>query len=158
MAEGHAVHGIAGRLRQLVGARVRSSSPNGAFEAEVFDRRVIADAQAVVLWTAGVRSDIRVDTGGLKSMLRGGSGEMLQMAFTGEGYVLLRAGAITAEQIQAVLDTRTGNATSASSPTSSIARPPVDRSCFWLKTVGAALSWISVFHSAQSGHCPCQRE
>ena len=47
MAEGHAVHGIAGRLRQLVGARVRSSSPNGAFEAEVFDRRVIADAQAV---------------------------------------------------------------------------------------------------------------
>ena len=49
-----------------------------------------ADAQAVVLWTAGVRSDIRVDTGGLKSMLRGGSGEMLQMSFSGEGYVLVQ--------------------------------------------------------------------
>jgi len=34
--------------------------------------------------------DIRVDTGGLKSMLRGGSGEMLQMAFGGEGYVLIQ--------------------------------------------------------------------
>lgn len=49
-----------------------------------------ADAQAVVLWTAGVRSDVRVDTGGLKSMLRGGSGEILQMAFSGEGYVLVQ--------------------------------------------------------------------
>ena len=47
MAEGHAVHGIAGRLRQFVAQPVRSSSPNGAFEAEVFDRRVISDAQAV---------------------------------------------------------------------------------------------------------------
>ena len=36
-----------------------------------------ADAQAVVLWTAGVSMDIRVDTGGLKSMVRGGTGELL---------------------------------------------------------------------------------
>ena len=35
-------------------------------------------------------------------------------------------------------------------------RPPPDRSCFWLKTVAGAPS-TSVFHSAQSGHCPCQR-
>ena len=47
MAEGHAVHGIAGRLRQFVGQPVRSRSPNGEFAAEVFDRRVVADAQAV---------------------------------------------------------------------------------------------------------------
>ena len=47
MAEGHAVHGIAQRLRQLVGQPVRSRSPHGAFAAEVFDRHVIADAQAV---------------------------------------------------------------------------------------------------------------
>lgn len=47
MAEGHAVHGIAGRLRQFVGQPVRSRSPNGAFAAEVFDGSVIADAQAV---------------------------------------------------------------------------------------------------------------
>lgn len=48
------------------------------------------DAQAVVLWTAGVRMDIRVDTGGLKSMIRGGTGETFQMAFGGQGYVLVQ--------------------------------------------------------------------
>jgi len=48
------------------------------------------DAQAVVLWTAGVTMDLRVDTGGIKSMLRGGSGETFQMAFGGQGYVLVQ--------------------------------------------------------------------
>ena len=48
------------------------------------------DAQAVVLWTAGVTMDIRVDTGGLRSMMRGGSGETFQMAFGGQGYVLVQ--------------------------------------------------------------------
>ncbi len=48
------------------------------------------DAQAVVLWTAGVRMDVRVDTGGLKSMVRGGTGETFQMAFSGNGYVLVQ--------------------------------------------------------------------
>ncbi len=47
MAEGHAVHGIAGRLRRLAGQPVRSSSPNGDLDASGFDERVIADAQAV---------------------------------------------------------------------------------------------------------------
>lgn len=46
--------------------------------------------QAVVLWTSGVSMDIRVDTGGLKSLVRGGTGEMLQMAFGGQGYVLVQ--------------------------------------------------------------------
>ena len=49
-----------------------------------------ADANAVVLWTAGVRMDVRVDTGGLGSMLRGGTGELIQMAFTGQGHVLVQ--------------------------------------------------------------------
>lgn len=49
-----------------------------------------ADANAVVLWTSGVSMDIRVDTGGLKSMLRGGTGEMIQMAFGGQGFVLVQ--------------------------------------------------------------------
>lgn len=49
-----------------------------------------ADAQAVVLWTSGVSMDIRVDTGGLKSMMRGGTGELIQMAFGGQGYVLVQ--------------------------------------------------------------------
>ena len=47
MAEGHAVHGMAGRLRQLAGQQVRSSSPNGALDAALFDERVVAGAQAV---------------------------------------------------------------------------------------------------------------
>jgi uncharacterized protein (AIM24 family) len=47
-------------------------------------------AQAVVLWTSGVSMDIKVDTGGMKSMLRGGTGELLQMSFTGQGYVMVQ--------------------------------------------------------------------
>ena len=49
-----------------------------------------ADADAVVLWTSGVSMDVRVDTGGLKSMMRGGTGELVQMAFGGQGYVLVQ--------------------------------------------------------------------
>jgi uncharacterized protein (AIM24 family) len=48
------------------------------------------DGQAVVMWTAGVTMDIRVDTGGLKSMVRGGTGETFQMAFGGQGYVVVQ--------------------------------------------------------------------
>ena len=33
---------------------------------------------------------IRVDTGGLGSMIRGGTGETFQMAFGGQGYVLVQ--------------------------------------------------------------------
>ena len=51
-----------------------------------------ADAQAVVLWTSGVSMDVRIDTGGIKSLVRGGSGETLQMAFGGNGYVLVQPG------------------------------------------------------------------
>ncbi len=49
-----------------------------------------ADAQAVVMWTSGVSMDIRMDSGGIGSLLRGGTGEMFQMAFGGQGYVLVQ--------------------------------------------------------------------
>jgi uncharacterized protein (AIM24 family) len=49
-----------------------------------------ADAQAVVMWTSQVTMDVRVDTGGLRSMMRGGTGELLQMAFGGRGHVLVQ--------------------------------------------------------------------
>ena len=49
-----------------------------------------ADAQAVVLWTSGVNMDIKIDSGGVKSMVRGGTGELVQMAFNGQGYVLVQ--------------------------------------------------------------------
>lgn len=57
---------------------------------DVASAPTFADAQAVVLWTAGVRMDVRVDTGGVGSMLRGGSGELVQMAFSGHGHVLVQ--------------------------------------------------------------------
>jgi len=57
---------------------------------DVASAPTFADAQAVVLWTSGVRMDIRVDTGGLKSLVRGGTGETFQMAFGGQGYVLVQ--------------------------------------------------------------------
>lgn len=57
---------------------------------DVASSPTFADAQAVVLWTSGVTMDVRVDTGGLGSMIRGGTGETLQMAFGGQGYVLVQ--------------------------------------------------------------------
>lgn len=57
---------------------------------EVSGAPTFADAQAVVMWTAGVQMDIKIDSGGLKSLVRGGTGEMLQMAFSGQGYVLVQ--------------------------------------------------------------------
>jgi len=57
---------------------------------DVASAPTFCDAQAVVLWTAGVSMDVRVDTGGLKSMVRGGTGETFQMAFGGNGYVLVQ--------------------------------------------------------------------
>ncbi|MEI2779412.1 MAG: AIM24 family protein [Tetrasphaera sp.] len=57
---------------------------------DVASSPTFGDAQAVVLWTAGVRMDIRVDTGGIGSMIRGGTGEAFQMAFSGQGYVLVQ--------------------------------------------------------------------
>lgn len=57
---------------------------------DVASAPTFADAQAVVLWTSGVSMDIRVDTGGLSSLVRGGTGETFQMAFGGQGYVIVQ--------------------------------------------------------------------
>jgi uncharacterized protein (AIM24 family) len=57
---------------------------------DVASAPTFADAEAVVLWTAGVSMDVRVDTGGIKSLVRGGTVELLQMAFGGQGYVLVQ--------------------------------------------------------------------
>ncbi|PID53159.1 MAG: hypothetical protein CSA58_00325 [Micrococcales bacterium] len=57
---------------------------------DVASAPTFGDPQAVVLWTSGVRMDVRVDTGGAMSMVRGGTGETLQMAFGGQGFVLVQ--------------------------------------------------------------------
>ena len=46
MAEGHAVHGMAQRLRQLAGTTVRSVSPDGAFPASAYDGKTLVDTEA----------------------------------------------------------------------------------------------------------------
>lgn len=50
-----------------------------------------ADPQAVVLWTPGVSTDIKVDSGGLGTIFRGGTGESIQMSFKGNGIVVCQS-------------------------------------------------------------------
>ena len=49
-----------------------------------------ADPNAVVLWTSGVQIGVKTDTGGLKSLMRGGTGELFQLQFSGQGYVMIQ--------------------------------------------------------------------
>lgn len=57
---------------------------------DVASAPTFADAQAVVMWSGGVQMNLKTDTGGLKSLARGGSGETFQMAFGGQGFVLVQ--------------------------------------------------------------------
>ncbi len=57
---------------------------------DVSQVQTVADADAVVMWTNGVSMQPKVDSGGFKSMMRGGTGEMLQLAFGGQGWVMIQ--------------------------------------------------------------------
>jgi uncharacterized protein (AIM24 family) len=57
---------------------------------DVASSPTFGDAQAVVMWSGGVQMQLKTDTGGLKSIVRGGSGETFQMAFGGQGFVLVQ--------------------------------------------------------------------
>lgn len=48
-----------------------------------------ADAQSAILWSSGVTTAIKTDVN-LKSLIGRSSGETLQVAFTGEGWVLIQ--------------------------------------------------------------------
>jgi uncharacterized protein (AIM24 family) len=48
-----------------------------------------ADAQAAITWSSGVSTSIRTDFK-LKSLIGRGSGETIQMAFSGQGWVLVQ--------------------------------------------------------------------
>lgn len=94
------IHRVAARGGMMAGGLFNVSLRGSGYVAvtsrgepvalDVAQAPTFADANAVVLWTAGVRMDVRVDTGGLGSMLRGGTGEMVQMAFSGNGHVLVQ--------------------------------------------------------------------
>ena len=48
-----------------------------------------ADAQAAITWSSGVSTSIKTDVN-LKTLIGRGSGESIQMAFTGQGWVLVQ--------------------------------------------------------------------
>ena len=48
-----------------------------------------ADAQAAITWSSGVQTDVKVDAN-LKTLIGRGSGETIQMAFSGQGWVLVQ--------------------------------------------------------------------
>jgi uncharacterized protein (AIM24 family) len=48
-----------------------------------------ADAQAAITWSSGVQTQVKVDAN-LKTIIGRGSGETVQMAFSGQGWVLVQ--------------------------------------------------------------------
>ncbi|QGU01674.1 hypothetical protein CKALI_03975 [Corynebacterium kalinowskii] len=57
----------------------------------VAEAPTFADPQAAVLWTSGVQMSTKTDfSGGLGSMLHGGTGESIQLAFGGQGVVIIQ--------------------------------------------------------------------
>lgn len=68
------------------------------------------DAQAAVCWSGDSTTSIKVDTGGLKSMIRGGSGESVQLAFGSGGWVLVQP----SEGMQNLLAAQNGSSSSSS--------------------------------------------
>ncbi len=57
---------------------------------DVASAPTFADPNAAVMWGAGVSMNIKTDSGGMKSMVRGGTGETFQLAFSGQGFVLIQ--------------------------------------------------------------------
>lgn len=57
----------------------------------VSEAPTFADPQAAVLWTGGVTMQVKTDfSGGLRSMIHGGTGEAFQLAFGGHGIVVIQ--------------------------------------------------------------------
>jgi uncharacterized protein (AIM24 family) len=56
---------------------------------DVTSAPTFADAQAAITWSSGVQTDYKVDMN-VKTLIGRGSGETLQVAFSGEGWVLVQ--------------------------------------------------------------------
>ena len=56
---------------------------------DVASAPTFADAQAAITWSSGVQTQVKVDAN-LKTLIGRGSGETVQMAFSGEGWVLVQ--------------------------------------------------------------------
>ena len=55
----------------------------------VDDKPTYADPQCAITWSSGVRADVKTDVN-LKTLIGKGSGETVQLAFTGSGWVLIQ--------------------------------------------------------------------
>jgi uncharacterized protein (AIM24 family) len=56
---------------------------------DVSEKPIAADPSCAITWSSGVRSDLKVDAN-LKTLIGRGSGETVQLAFSGEGWVLIQ--------------------------------------------------------------------
>jgi uncharacterized protein (AIM24 family) len=56
---------------------------------DVSSAPTFADAQAAVTWSSGVQTQVKVDAN-VKTLIGRGSGETVQMAFSGQGWVLVQ--------------------------------------------------------------------
>ena len=56
---------------------------------DVASAPTFADAQAAITWSSGVQTEVKVDAN-LKTLIGRGSGETIQMGFSGEGWVLVQ--------------------------------------------------------------------
>lgn len=66
---------------------VTTHGPPVAFD--VASAPTFADGNAVVLWTSGVQMQVKTDIG-MRDLFGKGSGEAIQMAFSGQGWVLVQ--------------------------------------------------------------------
>jgi len=57
---------------------------------DVASAATFADAQAAITWSEGVSTSIRTDFKAIKNLTGRGSGETIQMAFSGSGWVLVQ--------------------------------------------------------------------
>ena len=56
---------------------------------DVGEAPTFADAQAAITWSSGVQTQVKVDAN-LKTLIGRGSGETVQVAFSGQGWVLVQ--------------------------------------------------------------------
>lgn len=85
---------------------VTSAGPPVAFD--VAAAPTFADANAVVLWTGGVQMQIHTNFKG-RDIIGRGSGEAIQMAFTGQGWVMVQPSEVVEQGAGTAAPGQSGN-------------------------------------------------
>jgi uncharacterized protein (AIM24 family) len=90
--EGGAAAALSGGLTNMTlqgSGWVALLSDGPPVKLDVAGAPTFADAQAAITWSSGVQTQVKVDAN-LKTLIGRGSGETIQMAFSGEGWVLVQ--------------------------------------------------------------------